>query len=115
MTLDDENRIVELTKQDQSAALIAEIIGTTKRTVQRVRSRRHATVSQRRYPHQLTAEQISTAEQLLDDGASYAEVGRTIGIDPQSVQLRWPNRGWTPQMRGQHSAFIRNMRKRGIA
>lgn len=104
-----EDRIVELTKQNQTATTIAEIVGVTTRTVTRVRSRQNANCEY--WPHvMLTAEQITTAEHLLDDGASYTEVARTIGIGWDAVEMRWPGRSWTKKQCGQHRALLRRMR-----
>lgn len=47
--------------------------------------------------------------ELLDDGASYGETARTVGVDRSTV-IRWfPNRGWAPH--GGSSIFIRKAQR----
>lgn len=49
------------------------------------------------------------ARGLLDGGASYGDVARTVGVDRSTV-VRWlPGRGWTPD--GSSSAFIRKAKR----
>lgn len=90
----DEERVVVLTHRGWSAAKIAAEMDIHPRSVVRARSR---TGIAKPYParHRLTAEQIVTAEALFDDGASRAEVARTIGCARETLERRWPDRAWT--------------------
>lgn len=45
------------------------------------------------------------ARDLIEDGASYGEVARTVGVEPKTVRSWFPGRGW--ESGGQASAFIR--------
>jgi transposase-like protein len=56
----------------------------------------------------MSQEDIARMEQLLDDGASYAEVARTIGCSARAVARYFPNRGWTED---QTVEFMTMMRK----
>lgn len=58
----------------------------------------------------MSTEQVTFAEYLLKDGASYKEVGRTIGFSDHSVRERFPGHGWTPAKGGK---FARMLGKRG--
>lgn len=58
----------------------------------------------------MSTEQITFAERLLKDGASYKEVGRTVGFSDKSVRERFPGYGWTPAEGGM---FARMKGKRG--
>ena len=53
----------------------------------------------RRPPHPrtslLSAEVLARAAQLLDDGCSYAEVARTVGVSKSTLTGRLPGRGMT--------------------
>ncbi|QTF82295.1 hypothetical protein SEA_ZIGGYZOO_51 [Gordonia phage ZiggyZoo] len=84
--------IAELTRAGLSAAEIALRLNITPRTV--VRQRALAGVSKPTYPR-LTEEQLATARRLIDEGAPYKEVARTIGCCQSTVAQRFPGRGWT--------------------
>jgi hypothetical protein len=107
-----DESVAELTRLGKSSRYIAERLGITQRTVQRARARTGTNMpcdprSGRRY----TPELLAAMEQHLDDGWSYAEIGRTYGVDPQRVSLHFPGRGWTIEQ----SAEIAVARKREIA
>ncbi len=42
------------------------------------------------------------AEEMLADGCSASEVGRTLGMTVQAVLLHFPCRGWTPRQSNEH-------------
>lgn len=54
----------------------------------------------------LSTEQLELAEQLLEDGCSYAEVARTVGVTPPCLMRRFPGRGWTPRQAGEHRQLL---------
>lgn len=89
-----------------SATQIAERFGVTERTVVRWRAqtgRRKQTASPRR-PASIRA----AAERLLDDGCSFAEVARTVGVDRTTLHRWFPGRqAWTPIQAGQFAAMVR--------
>lgn len=47
------------------------------------------------------------AEALLDDGCSYRETARTLGVDHTTVRDHLPGRGWTRQQVGSWAAGSR--------
>jgi hypothetical protein len=49
---------------------------------------------------------------LLDDGASYTEVARTLGCDRKWVSKRFPGRGWTAQEGGAYGFMVRKANER---
>lgn len=51
-----------------------------------------------------TIDDQSRAEAMLDDGASFREVGRTLGRNRSVIMRRFPGRGYT---REQHIEAIR--------
>jgi hypothetical protein len=71
----DVDRVVELTRLGWTARQIADELGYSARTVQRARVR--AGVG-RPLAARWTDEELARAQQMFDDGASIAEVGRTI-------------------------------------
>lgn len=52
------------------------------------------------------------ALRLLQDGASYGEVGKTIGYDRTWLARRFPGYGWTQQQGGAYGGMVRHMNER---
>lgn len=46
-------------------------------------------------------------ETMLNDGCSYREIGRTIGISHRTIRDAYPGRGWTYRQAGQFRAATR--------
>lgn len=90
-----DDRIARLTVAGYTAPQIAAIVGVTERTVQRVRGRRG--VAKPFCGNPLTADEIRRAADMLDDGASYGEVSRTLGRCRDVIRRRLPCRSiWKP-------------------
>ena len=86
-------RVVELTRQGHSAAEISQFLGITKRSVTRIR--RETGVAQTAVNVQpMTDDELRRAAELLDDGCSYSEVGRTLGRSGGTIRAHFPGRGW---------------------
>lgn len=96
-----------LTKEGYSLSEIAVRLGVSRRQV--VTYRKEAGVTQPAY-QPYTPEQLETAVNLLEDGASYAEVGRTIKRAPHHLRMKFPGYGWKADESG---AFGYMMRKTG--
>lgn len=99
--------IVAWTKEGRTAPSIAAALGVTPRTVARARAR--AGVAQPG-PRRIPAATLERAHQLLQDGASRAEVSRTLGISHKSVSRHFPGTGWTAQEASALAAAIRAAR-----
>lgn len=56
-------------------------------------------------------EEILIANKLLRDGASYAEVARTVGWDIHTVARHFPGRGWTRQQVGSYGKLMYQLGK----
>lgn len=86
--------VVRMTKHGYSAAAIAAHLGTTKRSVQRWRHK--AGLSQPTNNNgPVTQERLAEAKRLLDDGASRAEVQRTLHISQRTMREHFPGCGWS--------------------
>lgn len=83
---------VELTRCGVSAPRIAEQLGVTPRTVTRWRLR--AGISEGEARH-IAQEVWEEARRILDDGASYGEVARTLGVSRATVARHFPGEGWS--------------------
>ncbi|HEY2066352.1 MAG TPA: helix-turn-helix domain-containing protein [Gemmatimonadaceae bacterium] len=105
MTLDEYHdllaerraRVQRLTHEGRTAKAIAVALGITPRTVQRIRGDLGIAKPK---PPILTDDEKRLAATLLDDGASYEEVARTIGRSAHAVRLAFPGRGWTREQCG---------------
>lgn len=86
-----DERIIELTRDGWKAHEIAVELGITARTVQRARAR--AGIA-RPAGRPMTADDLRIAAALLNDGASFGEVGRTLGRDLMTIRKYFPGRGW---------------------
>ena len=103
-TTDRREQVVTMTRRGMTADQIAETLSITARTV--LRHRVAAGIAQPA-PARVTDAQWQTAERMLDDGCSLAEIARTIGANPTTVAAHYPGRGWTKQQVGEWRAFMR--------
>jgi len=55
---------------------------------------------------------LQQAKMLLDDGASYSEAGRTVGVDCRRLAVMFPGHGWTHEQGGSYGLMMRNMNKK---
>ena len=55
----------------------------------------------------VSTQQMEQARRLLEDGASYRETARTLGIGRGTVMRALPGYGWTYQDAGRHAMTIR--------
>lgn len=85
-------RVAELTRQGLSAAVIAEMLHVTARTV--ARDRVDMGIAQPG-PRYMTSEELEAARVMLEDGCSYGEVVRTLGRTYETLKRHLPGYGWT--------------------
>lgn len=109
MNTEIRDRVVVLTRRGHTGTEIAEALSVTRRTVQRYRQR--AGVSQPRVPN-MTPSELETARVMLDDGASYHEVGRSLGRSPGTIQRNFPGRSWTREQITAHAAVMRKFNRK---
>ena len=105
-TAERRDRVAELTRQGLTAGTIAEILGITKRSVQRHRSERG--VTQPPAVH-MTDRELLRAKEMLEDGASCREVARTLGRTHCTILNRFPEYKWTRSQAVQQSVLGRQM------
>jgi transposase len=99
-------RILELSQRGVPIAEIAATFGITDRSVKRIRARYGLS---KPAPKRMSPAEIAQAERMLDDGASFLEVARTLQRHPSVIQRRFPGRGWTLKQCGEHAAFLRSI------
>jgi DNA invertase Pin-like site-specific DNA recombinase len=97
--------ILALVREGVSAKVIARRLNVSIRTVSRVRVAAGLPA-----PSKGASESDKLrAKELLEDGASYAEVGRTIGFHPQHVKRWFPGYEWTVEQRNEMADMERRM------
>jgi transposase-like protein/transcriptional regulator with XRE-family HTH domain len=96
--------VIRLSKLNYSRQRIARITGVSIRTVERYRAMENLSKPAKPSP---TEEQLAEMKRWLDDGASYAETGRTVGYSGTAVQRYFPGHGMSAQERGQMANAIR--------
>ena len=111
---DLRDTVVELSRQGLTAKVISEKLGVTMRTVTRARAFR-GIAKPGGIP--MTEFELLRAKEMLEDGACYAEVARTIGRTHQTISRHLPGYQWTPEQIYEAAAIGRRVSKlmRGIA
>jgi IS30 family transposase len=104
-------QVVTLTQQGWSLGDIAERLGVTDRTV--ARDRLACGIAHPKAPP-MSTDELAQAQQLLDDGASYLEVARSLGRNHQTIAQRFPGQGWTAEQTGQYLQLLALRKKLGI-
>lgn len=92
-------RVLALRADGLTTAQMAAVLGVHRSTIKRDTHAVGAPVPNRRV---LPPEVWERVEELLDDGCSATEAGRTVGVTATAVLARFPGRGWTPQQSNEH-------------
>lgn len=89
VTAERERMVRKRTMQGRSLPQIAAELGITERSVSRIRERIKISAVK---PEPLTAAERAKIEDMLDDGCSYREIGRTLGRSENTIWANYPNR-----------------------
>lgn len=89
-------QVRRLTLFGYSAREIAQELGIDRINV--IRHRKALGIAMTPAKH-LTDEQVEQARLLIEDGASIAEVARTVGCSHWAIKHRWPDAAWTHEQR----------------
>lgn len=103
----DVEQVVALTRAGYTAEQIGQLLGVNERTV--VRHRVAQKIAQPR-PVPLSESEKRQALAFLDDGASAAEVARTLGRSPRAIREAFPGRAWTRQQVHEYISATRRFR-----
>lgn len=106
-----QDKIVAMTADGFSASEIASVLGICRRSVYRARQRREVSRPQ---PGPLTADELSRAERMLDEGYPYTEVAQALGRGLTTISERFPGRGLSRSEVGDYAAMRRRARQRGL-
>lgn len=104
------NKVAELTIKGKSANEISEILHISTRTVTRIRTDTGVMAGSRSIP--MTEEEIEKARNLLEAGAPYAEVGRSIGRSHHAITRNLPGyHKWSPAEASRLATLTRKLNK----
>lgn len=98
-------RVAALTRGGRSATDIAFILGISARTVEKYRQRLGISRSECRR-ERTSDDVLRLAHRLLMDGASYKEVGRTVGVHPCTIAKHLPGYAWSSAQITQHARTV---------
>ena len=101
-------KVVSLTKMGFSAREISLMVGVTARQVSRDRKRAKI---QKPASVPLSEEEIEVAREMLHDGCSYTEAGRTIGRNYKALQRAVPGYGWDRSRGGKYARMLSALNK----
>ncbi|MFA4083637.1 helix-turn-helix domain-containing protein [Mycobacteroides salmoniphilum] len=60
----------------------------------------------------MSPEELEQAQVMLDDGASYHEVGRSLGRSPGTIQRHFPGCSWTQDQITAHAVVMRKFNRK---
>ena len=100
------DRVTQLTRQGHTAKHIAALLGITPRTVTRDRAARGITQPT---PSRVTEDEFARAYTMLEDGASYEEVARTLRRSHTAFRHRFPGYALSPAEAAQRAVLGRRM------
>ena len=100
------DRVTQLTRQGHTAKHIANLLGVTPRSVTRDRAARG--ITQPKAPP-VTETEFARAHAMLEDGASYEEVARTLRRSHTAFRHRFPGYALTPAEAAQRARLGRQM------
>lgn len=92
LTAERRETVIRMTRMGYTSEQIGDVLGISGRSVQR---HRVAAGIAKTPPPRLTDEELTTARNLLEDGAPYGEVARTLKRDCFTIRKHFPGMGWT--------------------
>lgn len=98
----DRDEFARLDGQEWTLQELASHFGVSLATASRVR--RELNLNRE---HFLAPEKIARIEEALEDGWSFAEISRTIGVDVETLRRRYPGRAWSHRERDEYTSNLR--------
>lgn len=101
-----EEQFLSMERAGRSASEIAYAFGVSTRSVSRWRSAMRTTKMLPPTPRPKSDRDRVSA--LLDDGCSFSEAARTVGVSTATIRRWFPHRSaWTPTHSGEYAAMVR--------
>ncbi|AEK07823.1 DNA binding protein [Mycobacterium phage Yoshi] len=110
LTPEQVQTILLMTREGCSAKHIGEVVGCSDRTVVRVRAAGDARLASAQFVP-LSQEQKDFAQYLLDDGAPYNEVARTLGVSRTTVEKYFPGYRWSKKQAAEFTVLAEKFRR----
>jgi AraC-like DNA-binding protein len=101
--------VTYLTRCGWTAPQIAQHLGISPRHVTRIRTATKTLVHPK--APLLTEDELLTAKLMLEDGASYTEVERTLGRSFRTLKRNLPGYSWTREQTSEYIYATRKLRK----
>lgn len=108
-TIIDRELIRMLTEQGMGSRKIAEVVGCSDKSV--VRIRRELGISKTEGHPGYPPETKAAAKAMLEGGASYEEVGRTLKVPSDRIRRWYPGMGWTTQQTAEYRWMLKQLEK----
>ncbi len=100
--------VAKMTRLGVPGPIIAAHLGVSVRTVSRARRERDCA---KPLPTEISEADLAVAQQMLEDGATYSEVSRTLGRDTRVWKRRFPGFDCPPERTGELSMLARTLNK----
>ena len=102
------DRVVELKCRGASTSVIIDATGVGERTIYRIL--RDAGMG--KDPNYMSQDEVDRAREMLEDGASYMEVARTLGRSHSTIKRNLPGYTWSPEQAGEFAWSIRILKRK---
>lgn len=111
----DRDELIRLHRFGLTGAVIAERLGCSQRQVERIRSEMGFTRRVCNTGIPVPDARLLEAERMLDGGASFAEVRRTLRMGYGTLPKYFPGRAWSHQEVGSFATAVRRAREAGFS
>lgn len=108
----DWELVATLNGEGRTAQQIADEVGCHIRTISRWRVQNGVSQSvTENVGHPISAEKLAAIELMLQDGASFADIIRTLSVSSGTLHRHFPGRGWSAIQAGQLAAMVRQLNR----
>ena len=108
----DRAQIAELSRLGYSNTQIAEKVGCGLRSVTRIRKELGLSLPRAAsWERRISAERLQKAAVMVADGASWADIQRTLHVSVHTLRRHFPGTAWTAQQSGAQGRMGRKFNK----
>lgn len=106
-----EDELVELFKGGRTIPQVAEIVGRSPRTVERMRLRYGLSKPSPKCGKRYTKEELAGFQAMIDEGMSFDEIAKTTGVNWATLNRWFRGQAWPPEKVSQYGNAIRRIKK----